>query len=455
MREHLMTLDFQFARNLFTGIALGAVLTLGATVFAEDVHDPHAELESEPLPLDQLRVFASIFGVIKQEYVEPVDDVDLLNDAIRGMLSGLDPHSSYLVGEDYEVLQEGTSGEFGGLGIEVGMENGFIKVISPIDDTPAARAGIKTGDLIVRLDGKPVKGMNLDEAVENMRGKPGSEIVLTIVREGEDQPLKMTIARDIIKVASVKGRVLDDGYLYLRIAQFQTRTTADMYELINKLKGEIKGDAKGMVLDLRNNPGGILNAAVAISDAFLTDGLVVYTQGREPESRQDFRAGPDDVLDGAPLVVLVNEGSASASEIVAGALQDQKRGLIMGSRTFGKGSVQSVVPVGVGDAAIKLTTARYYTPSGRSIQAEGITPDVTLEQFKLSAVDEKQHVAVLKERDLKGHLTNGHGEKPATKGDDKGDASEAKPLVEKDYALNEALNLLKGLYILGSNKKIE
>lgn len=441
--------------NLVSGRSCGVVLVLALCIgllmptfaWADESNDEKA------LPLDQLRVFASIFGVIKQEYVEPVDDVQLLNDAIRGMLSGLDPHSAYLVDDDYTSLQEGTSGEFGGIGIEIGLENGFVKVISPIDDTPAARAGILAGDLIVRIDDQPAKGLNLEEAVDRMRGKPGSDITLTIMRDGEDKPLRFTIARDVIKVASVKGKLLEEGYLYIRIAQFQVRTTEDMYLQIEKLHKEMGGrPIRGMVLDLRNNPGGVLNAAVAVSDAFLTDGLVVYTKGRSESSRTDFRAGPDDVLEGAPLVVLVNEGSASASEIVAGALQDQKRALIMGKPTFGKGSVQSVLPIAGGESAIKLTTARYYTPSGRSIQAEGIQPDVLLERVKLAAVDEDEDLTALKERDLRGHLSNDTKDEVETE-DGKGSSDkdgEERSLVEKDYALSEALNLLKGLYILGN-----
>jgi carboxyl-terminal processing protease len=332
------------------------------------------------------------------------------------------------------------------------MENGFVKVISPIDDTPAERAGIEAGDLIVRLDEKPVKGMALDEAVDIMRGEPGSEITLTVMRDGVDKPLKITIVRDVIKVVSVRGRVLEEGYLYLRIAQFQVRTTADLLARINKLREEMDGPVKGMVLDLRNNPGGVLDAAVSISDAFLTDGLVVYTQGREEASRQEFHAGPDDVLDGAPLVVLVNEGSASASEIVAGALQDRKRALIMGFPTFGKGSVQSVIPLSGEGVGIKLTTARYYTPSGRSIQAEGIHPDIELSRVKLTALDDGE-VKALKERDLEGHLTNddveaGQEEGGSANNKSKDDGDEQGSLVERDYVLGEALNLLKGLHIM-------
>jgi len=396
------------------------------------------------LPLQELRTFAEIFGRIKSDYVEDVDDRTLLENAVRGMLSGLDPHSSYLNEEDYAELQVGTRGEFGGLGIEVGMEDGFVKVIAPIDDTPAQRAGLKAGDLIIRLDDKPVKGISLNEAVKLMRGKPGSEITLTIVRGDSDKPFKVTIVRDIIRVASVKARILEDRFGYLRISQFQTHTTDDMLKRLHQLKKEAGGPLKGLVLDLRNNPGGVLNSAVSVSDAFLRDGIIVYTEGRVEDSELEFRAAPDDVLEGAPIVVLVNEGSASASEIVAGALQDHKRALVMGTQTFGKGSVQTIIPINK-NTAVKLTTARYFTPSGRSIQAEGIKPDIMLADLKVEEADGSD-LKSLKESDLARHLSNGNGEsqdrrKPA-------DEKDTEPLPVRDYALAQALNILKGLFIL-------
>jgi carboxyl-terminal processing protease len=402
---------------------------------------------NDSLPLEQLRVFAEIFGRIKANYVEPVDDKVLLENAIRGMVSGLDPHSSYLDTDEFKDLQVGTKGEFGGLGIEVGMENGFVKVITPIDDTPAQRAGVKTGDLIVRLDDTPVKGLTLNDAVKLMRGKPGSSISLTIVREGEEKPIKIDVVRDVIKVTSVKSHLFRDHYAYIRISQFQSHTNEDMLKAIKKLKKQAGGDLKGLVLDLRNNPGGVLNAAVSVSDAFLVSGRIVYTEGREEESQLSFDAAPDDVMAGAPIVVLVNEGSASASEIVAGALQDNSRAVIMGRQTFGKGSVQTIIPVNK-TSAVKLTTARYFTPAGRSIQAEGIKPDIELEEVKVSQAEAK-NVKPLKEADLSGHLQNGNnksqrGKSSAKKTGDKG----AAPLVAKDYQLGEALNLLKGLAIL-------
>ncbi len=418
------------------------------------------------LPLDELRTFAEVFGRIKDDYVETVNDRSLLESAIRGMLSGLDPHSSYLSKDEYRDLQVGTTGEFGGLGIEVGMENGFVKVISPIDDTPAARAGIRSGDLISRIDDRPVKGLSLNEAVNMMRGKPGAEIILTIVREGTERPFEVKMVRDVIHVASVKHRALEPGYAYVRIAHFQSRTTEDLLKAIADLKKEDEGGIKGLVLDLRNDPGGVLNSAVGVSDAFLTEGLIVYTQGRVDDAKLQFNAGPDDILDGAPMVVLINGGSASASEIVAGALQDHHRAVIMGTQSFGKGSVQTIVPLD-DSTALKLTTARYYTPSGRSIQAQGITPDITVPQGAFTQGENGDPDRV-KEADLARHLDNGNGKdqgdqpkgdkakaKDRVKAKDKGTEPEDKrPLVEEDYQLREALNLLKGINVFGKSSKV-
>jgi carboxyl-terminal processing protease len=424
-------------------LGLGMSLALIGSVAFSTAAAAQAEGTTETLPLEELRVFADIFGRIKANYVEQVGDEELLQNAIRGMVSGLDPHSNFLDKEDYKDLQVGTKGEFGGLGIEVGMEDGFVKVIAPIDDTPAQRAGILSGDLIVRLDDTPVKGLSLNDAVKIMRGKPGSPLELTIIRKGVEKPLKITVVRDVIKVASVKGRLLEDRFAYLRISQFQSHTTSDMLKTLKRLKDESGDKLQGMVLDLRNNPGGVLNAAVSVSDAFLESGLIVYTQGREEESQLRFEAAPDDILSGAPIVVLVNEGSASASEIVAGALQDQKRAVIMGSQTFGKGSVQTIIPIS-DTSAVKLTTARYYTPSGRSIQAEGIKPDIELEDVKVSKV-ESNGVKPIKEANLSGHLENGNGASSKSKeGEKRADDS----ISDKDYQLGEALNLLKGLAIL-------
>jgi len=426
---------------LLTGAALGVMISIGGMVLAEK--DEVDSSTASSLPLKDLRAFSEVYGRIKASYVEPVSDHDLLENAIKGMLTGLDPHSAYLDKEGFKSLQEGTTGEFGGLGIEVGMEDGFVKVVAPIDDTPAYKAGIKAGDLIIRLDEKPVKGMSLGDAVKIMRGKPGDDILLTIIREGEQKPLKIAVTRAIIKVVSVKNRMLEPGFAYVRIASFQSHTGKNLRKAITTLKKENKDKPlKGLVLDLRNNPGGLLNAAVAVSDTFLTSGLIVYTEGRIDNSKMSFKANPSDLLKGAPIVVLINGGSASASEIVAGALQDQQRAVIMGQQSFGKGSVQTVLPV-TQETAIKLTTARYFTPSGRSIQAEGITPDVVLSEVKLEKL-EKAFLSI-KEKDLSKHLTNTNGKEEAM---DTTEVEQAKKINSDDYPLNEALNLLKGINIL-------
>ncbi len=431
-----MTLRARPLTLLTAGTVLGITLSLGHSVVARDN-------SSDVLPLEQLRAFSDVFARIKRNYVEEVSDDVLLEHAIRGMLSGLDPHSSYLNTEQFNELRIGTSGEFGGLGIEVGMEDGFVKVVSPIDDTPAQRAGMLTGDLIIRLDDKPVKGMTLNDAVKLMRGKPGSTITLTVVREGEDKPLKVDIVRSVIQVTSVRNRILEDSYGYVRVSHFQTKTPKDTIKAIESMQDELDGNLKGLVLDLRNNPGGVLSAAVGISDAFLDKGLIVYTDGRETDSRLRYSATRGDILDGAPLVVLVNGGSASASEIVAGAMQDHGRGVVMGNKTFGKGSVQTIQNLPDG-GAVKLTTARYYTPSGRSIQAEGIKPDIVTGNLRVSKREEST-IDPITESSLSGHLENTDSKDEAAKA-----ASEApKPnLAEEDYQLNEALNLLKGLTIL-------
>lgn len=417
---------------LLVGAVLGVMLSVGGTVLAE------RDSSKSSLPLEDLKAFSEVFGQIKASYVEDVSDHDLLENAIKGMLTGLDPHSTYLDKKAFKDLREGTRGEFGGLGIEVGMEDGFVKVITPIDDTPAFKAGVEAGDLVIRLDEKPVKGMTLSDAVKIMRGKPGSDILLTIIREGEPKPLKITITRAVIKVVSVKNRILEPGYGYVRIASFQTRTGANLHEAISELKKQSdNNELKGLVLDLRNNPGGLLNAAVSVSDSFLGSGLIVYTEGRIEHSKMSFKAGPDDVLKGAPIVVLINGGSASASEIVAGALQDHKRAVIMGQQSFGKGSVQTILENNKG-GAIKLTTARYFTPSGRSIQAEGITPDIILSAVKLEQLDDD--FISIKEKDLSKHLVNTDSEEEKVE-------KVEKP-VGNDYPLHEALNLLKGINIL-------
>jgi len=431
-------------RNIFICLLF---LLAGARIAIGEAESP----EAEALPLNELRTFTEIFAKIKSDYVEKVDDKELLENAIRGMLEGLDPHSAYLDKDSYKDLQEGTSGEFGGLGIEVGMENGFVKVISPIDDTPAQKAGIKAGDLIIKLDDRSVKGMSLNDAVDIMRGKPGDPITLTIIRESEEKPLVITVVRDIIKTKSVRFETLEPGFGYLRISSFQSHTVESLRQAIYQLKEDNSGKLKGIVLDLRNNPGGILTAAVGVSDMFLNKGMIVYTEGRKKDSKLKFNAKPNAKLPDVPLIVLVNAGSASASEIVAGALQDHGRGIIMGEKTFGKGSVQTILPMN-NNAALKLTTARYYTPNGRSIQASGITPDIVIDKVKISKIEEAFGTSV-KEADLIGHLDNGQEEAPVTDGDNeelKKDISEEEmvPLSSRDYELYEALNVLKGLAII-------
>ncbi|NOZ36591.1 MAG: S41 family peptidase [Gammaproteobacteria bacterium] len=432
---------------LILGLIIGVSLAIGRGVLA----DREATATPGALPLQTIRTLSEVFGKIKENYVEKVSDTELLENAIRGMLTGLDPHSTYLDAKAFEELRVGTSGQFGGLGIVVGMEDGFVKVISPIDDTPAKHAGVKAGDLIIRINDKPVKGMGLDNAVKLMRGKPGSEIKLTIAREGADKPLLIKIKRAIIHVKSVKQKLLEPGYGYVRISQFQERTGEDLRKAISKLKKESGGKLNGLILDLRNNPGGLLDAAISVSDTFLRKGIIVSVEGRKASNRIVRQAKPDDYIDDAPMVVLVNGGSASASEIVAGALQDNKRAIIMGFRTFGKGSVQTVVPLG-NNRAIKLTTARYYTPSKRSIQAEGIEPDIKLDHLKIAT--RKEHgFKQLKEADLSRHLKNDNGKHGITeKKQDKNakDSKDSASLASDDYPVYEALNLLKGLHLLSS-----
>lgn len=425
------------------------IITFLLSIFTVSIAVANTEesIDDNTLPLDELRTFTEVFAKIKSDYVESIDDRKLIENAIRGMLEGLDPHSSYLDKESYKALHEGTSGEFGGLGIEVGMEDGYIKVISPIDGTPAKDSGIEAGDLIIRLDNTSVRGMSLNDAVDLMRGKPGTDLILSIVREGEEKPIEITITRAIITAKSVRSEILEPGFGYARISSFQTHTAEDLRKSLEKLKKENETSLSGLILDLRNNPGGILNAAVGVSDLFLDSGLIVYTEGRIQDSKLNFNAKPSDILRDAPIIVLVNGGSASASEIVAGALQDHERAIIMGERTFGKGSVQTILPMNT-DAALKLTTARYFTPSGRSIQASGIEPDIIIENISIKTNEDTGNKRI-KEADLSGHLDNGNKDNE-TQDDEtnKKEVKENKPsLAETDYQLYEALNVLKGLAI--------
>jgi len=399
------------------------------------------EEEAGKLPLEELRTFADVFNQIRIGYVEEIDDSTLLEYAVQGMLMGLDPHSVYLTSEAFEKLQDSTTGEFSGLGLEVGMEDGYVKIISPIDGSPAAEAGLQSGDVILKLNQTPVQGMSLSEAIDLMRGPKGSEIELSIGRPGESQPFDVTIIRDTIKIASVRERILEPGYGYIRVAQFQTRTGEDVAKSLAKLKE--KAELKGLVLDLRNNPGGILRASVDVSGLFLDGGTVVYTEGRLANSEMHYNATEGDSSEGIPVVILINGGSASASEIVAGALQDHGRAVIMGTESFGKGSVQTILPLS-DSRAVKLTTALYFTPNGRSIQAQGIEPDILVERAKVTTLENNRRIS---ESDLTGHLDNGNGE---SNGDKPADAREAaKKLQSRDNQLYEALTLLKGLNVLG------
>lgn len=429
---------------MVTGAILGASVVVGSSVLADKENaDQGPAAKQAALPLQELRAFVEVYERVANDYVEPIEDKKLLEGAISGMLSSLDPHSAYLPPTDYKEMEEHTSGEFGGLGMEVGMEDGFVKVVSPIDDTPAQEAGVLAGDLIIKLDEEPVKGKSLSEAVKIMRGKPDTKLKLTIVRKGEDKPIVLELTRAIIKVRSVREKMLSDGMGYVRISQFQLRTGPDLVKSIQKLEAENKKPLDGLVLDLRNNPGGVLRAAVQVSDAFLDEGLIVYTKGRVEDSQMRFEAADGDVMSGKPVVVLINEGSASASEIVSGALQDHKRGLVVGRTSFGKGSVQTLLPLNNG-GAIKVTTARYYTPEGRSIQAEGIEPDITIDRVKVEKL--KAELGRVKEKDLSGHLdhVDDKEQTPQEKASkDKADALEA--LLEKDFELREALNLLRGM----------
>ena len=450
-------------------LATAAILGLTLNVMAEEDITLAIEKEAdtvilEPrLPLNELRVFAEAFNRISSAYVEEIDDKTLLENAIKGMLSQMDPHSSYLDKDSFNDLQESTSGNYGGLGIEIGMEDGLLKVISPIDDTPAANAGIESGDLIIQLDETPVKGMSLSEAIEAMRGEPGSNIEILLIKTDNPTPTPLTLTRQIIKVASVRQRYLEEGFGYLRIAQFQSGTGDEVEKALIQLKDE--GDLEGLVIDLRNNPGGVLQAAVAVSDVFIDDGLIVYTRGRMEDSETRYNARTPDSIQGVPIVVLVNAGTASASEIVAGALQDHGRAIVMGTTTFGKGSVQTILPL-TNEKAIKLTTARYYTPNGKSIQAEGIIPDIWVDRSTVTPA--KSNPWRIKEKDLPKHLEgDSDGSKLETDFDDSDnpvlmDPDSSEPpsyysnnmeLAIRDYQLNEALTLLKGMHILNRMKK--
>ena len=399
---------------------------------------PASGEEEKTLPVAELEAFGTVFDLVKERYIQPVDDRDLLVDAIRGMVSGLDPHSAYLTSGEYSELQEGTSGEFGGLGIEITTEDGLIRIITPLDDSPAYDAGLMPGDLVTQVDGESVQGITVTEAAKRIRGLPGTPVTLTVLREGEDQPLDFTIVRDIVEVASVKSELLEPGFARLRVTRFQVQTGAHLAEALQRVEEENESPLSGVVLDLRNNPGGILAGAIAVADTFLDDGLIVYTQGRDAESREEYFARSPDLSDGLPIVALVNGGSASAAEIVAGALQDRRRAVVAGARTFGKGSVQTLLALEDG-AALKLTTARYYTPDGHSIQARGIVPDIEFPPLRLEGTEFGNP---MREGNLPGHLeSDGGGEGGA----DAPAGRSAEALAVEDFPLFQALTLLKGL----------
>tara|TARA_R100000005_G_C5003717_1_gene212292 strand:+ start:5129 stop:6421 length:1293 start_codon:yes stop_codon:yes gene_type:complete len=420
-------------RHVVTGVLAAAVVLLSIAIMTT----PDNRVEASSETYRQLNLFGDVFAKIREDYVEEVDDEKLIEAAINGMLSSLDPHSSYLNPESYDGMKVQTRGKFGGLGIEVTMENGFVKVVAPIDDTPAAKAGIQAGDLITHLDGEPVLGLTLAEAVDKMRGLVDTDLTLTIRRNGEQEPLELTLTRAIITVQSVRGRLEDDGILYVRISSFTEQTDSGLRKTIDTLKAEAGDNFQGLVLDLRNNPGGLLDQAIAVADDFLEKGEIVSTRGRKQGDAQRYNAKPDDIINGMPIVVLINGGSASASEIVAGALQDHGRAVVLGTKSFGKGSVQTIVPL-QGNGAMRMTTARYYTPSGTSIQAKGIVPDIEVEQAKLEVLEQARGRS---EADLRNHLENG-SEPETPVADGEGQAAEEEVL---DYQLLRAKDLLKGV----------
>ncbi|MCZ8340301.1 MAG: S41 family peptidase [Burkholderiaceae bacterium] len=458
-----MNTKFKPLALVTAGAVAGVLISLGITAVAQ--RDARASL-----PLEELRQLSDVFGAIKAFYVEPVEDKKLINEAISGMVTGLDPHSAFLDADAFKELQVGTQGEFGGLGIEVGTEDGFVKVVSPIEDTPAFRAGVKAGDLIIKIDEKPTKGMPLNDAVKLMRGKPKTTVVLTLSRKGEPRPIVVSLTRDVIRVQSVRSKMIEPGFGYVRLTQFQEMTVDNLVRHLGNL--DKQGPLKGLVLDLRNDPGGLLHGAVGVSAAFLPQRtLVVSTDGRTEDAKRKYIASPEDYMRGSredllarlpawtksvPMVVLVNAGSASASEIVAGALQDHKRAVIIGTQTFGKGSVLSILPL-TNNTAIKLTTARYFTPAGRSIQAKGITPDFLVEETPDGDISQFR----VREADLNRHLSNDRDkeDKPAVPRPDAAAADklrDRKPIEfgsAEDFQLQQALNHLKGLPVQVARKE--
>ncbi len=440
----------------FLGCLMLSIATLTAChgVLAQETTENSDEISKEEkikaqTPEDtyrQLNLFGDVFERVRSQYVEPMTDEDLIENAVEGLLTSLDPHSSYLDDDDYKDMKVQTRGEFGGLGIEVTMENGFVKVVSPIDETPAAMAGIQAGDFITHLDGEQVHGLSLSEAVDKMRGKVGEPIIITVVREGADETMDIEIIRDIIKIQSVRSRIEQDDIGYVRVTTFNQNTMPGIEKAFKEFADETETNLIGYILDLRNNPGGLLDQAIRVSDAFLDKGEIVSTRGRNESDTKRDNATQGDLAVGKPIVVLINGGSASASEIVAGALQDHRRALVVGTKTFGKGSVQTVIPL-PGHGAMRLTTARYYTPSGRSIQAEGIEPDIIIEQAKLEELDASKNT---RESDLRGAISNDSKVEKKSSKDGEGSEADDKP---KDYQLDRAMDLLRGVILYGERTK--
>ncbi len=448
------------ARGILPAISALVVLGLGSSYGAA----AYADTKQGPIPLQQIQTLSQVFEVVKSNYVDPTSDKKLMDGAISGMVSALDPHSAYLTPKEFKEMQVVTDGKFGGLGIEVTGDHGVLKVVAPIDGTPAAKAGIEPGDLIVKIDGKALQGVGLQKTVDMMRGKPGTQVTLTVLRPQQSQPLHLTLTRAIIKVQSVRSAMLAPDYGYIRISQFQENTGRETRNAVEQLEKQADGHLKGLILDLRNNPGGVLGAGVETADTFLNKGLIVYTKGRTPDSDMRFSAHGPDYLHGAPMIVLINGGSASAAEIVTGALKDDHRALVMGQRSFGKGSVQTVIPLSNG-GALKLTTALYYTPAGCSIQSQGIVPNVEIQpaNLQLRAMDadllkESELAGVLKAPDTCSKVKPQYTISVPTpmpavvtaKTDSSAEQEEVmaagsllKPNLEKDYVLREALRILE------------
>ncbi len=443
--------------KIITGFAVIAVL-LSIFILSSQ---RHSSAEAKGSDYESIELFTDVMSIIKKSYVEEVDTKKLIYGAINGMLSSLDPHSSFMPPDTYKEMKIDTKGAFGGLGIEISIKDSVLTVISPIEDTPAFKAGIKPGDMILKIDDKFTKDLNINDAVKRMRGVKGTKVILTIMREGFDKPKEFPLVRDIIQVRSVRFSLMDGGYGYVRIAQFQEKTDDDLVKALRTMKEEFKGELKGLVLDMRNDPGGLLDQAVRVADHFVSEGqMIVYTEGREKDSKSQFIARKGNKEPNYPIVVLINGGSASASEIVAGALQDHKRAIILGTQSFGKGSVQTIIPMS-DDSGLRLTTARYYTPKGRSIQAKGITPDIVVEAVELPKSTAKKDSLHLREKDLENHFETedktaaGTAKKDEKKSDKKDDKAEKVPTklednLKIDYQVLRALDLLKGWELIKS-----